>query len=421
MNEAPSKPAGKRANKRASARSDWSRHVESATITMPDPEMALAIARFDALGNLVPQMLLAQEIARTRQSELTLAYDNVVTVASGFKVCRSEDGKNTLTRRPCVVFIVRHKWAANRSAQQHVPSHLLTYGSVNGSRELLAVPTDVQCEQAYDKAMPQGPNGVTVDNGAETGAGALTCMVEFADGNGNQQRMLMSALHVLTISFDSDAPSLPAGASVALRNVSPSGPNTPPLALTSGIGGRFVLGGSNSFDVQLADPSPQQSTAAQSALGDLRFDEHQPSATSFGHLLQLVSADFPIEIVVPSNHDRFAGGLRPHVAAAFSTLIGHGLAIEYKFKAAGQFNLWQVQHQELLRLQILGSDQTLEGDSGSAVVCWLDNEKCCLLGMHIAGDATQGFSYAIPAWQLFDRRNYFGTLDGVSGFRPTRA
>ena len=96
-----------------------------------------------------------------------------------------------------------------------------------------------------------------------------------------------------------------------------------------------------------------------------------------------------------------------------------GFAIPYDLKTGGQFVNTHLHHTELIRLQPLGDQMTLEGDSGCAVVCWLDDNNCTLLGMFIAGD--DDFSYAIPAWQLFNKKNYFGSLDGVTSIRPVRA
>ena len=400
-----------------SSQKAWSSHVERATIVMPDPELADAIERFEALGDLAEQMTLAQEIARTRQSELTLAFDNVVTVASGFKT-RCIEGSETLTRIASVVFIVRRKWNAKGPSLQRIPSHLLTYRKGRGrvDRELVAVPTDVQLAKRYSGARPHGPSSVFVDDGTHSDSGALACLVELRSGS-RRRRLAMSALHVLTVSVDADANTLADGAEVIRRNSVKMPDGTPGMALSSPIGGRYVVGAGMSFDVQLAELSDPQ--AAQGMLDDLPLAANEPFIASPARFHQLVAANAPIEIMVPANHPAFIDQVRPRMSATFTGLMESGFAIPYDLKTGGQLVNTHLHHTELIRLQPLGGQMTLEGDSGCAVVCWLDDNNCTLLGMFIAGD--EEFSYAIPAWQLFNKKNYFGSLDGVTSIRPVRA
>lgn len=51
---------------------------------------------------------------------------------------------------------------------------------------------------------------------------------------------------------------------------------------------------------------------------------------------------------------------------------------------------------------------TVPGDSGSPVVAWIEDRRCTLVGMHIAGDG--GLSYVLPAWYLFFPGSYSETL-----------
>ena len=384
-----------------------SRYVERASISMRNPETDTAIARFVALGDIATQMALALEIARSRQSELTLAYRNVVSVAAGFR----QRNHAQLTREPCVIFVVRRKWAARRRTQQALPEHLLTYADIDHRRELMAVPTDVQIEPAYLHIRAQGASAVTVDNGSERGTGTLTCMVEASGGDAEPQRLLMSALHVLSISVDADAAQLPSGARVDQRHSAP--PGGARLALSSAAGGRYATGDEMGFDVQLAEPAAESASRIAQALGDLPFDAAQSSVTSFQHLLQLIDQDLALEAAVPSSQDGTASDARPALAVRLRSLQLRSVPIHYKFMVGGQFGEWPMLHAELLELEVLGGASTLPGDSGCAVVCWFDQQRCCLIGMHIAGDVEQGLSYAIPAWQLFDVRNYFGSLGNV--------
>jgi len=384
-----------------------SRYVERASISIRNPETDTAIARFTSLGDISTQMSLALEIARSRQSELTFAYRNVVSVGAGFRQC----GGDQLTREPCVIFVVRRKWRSRRRTQQALPRHLLTYADIDHRRELVAVPTDVQIEPAYLQIHAQGASAVTVDNGRERTTGTLTCMVESSGGDGAPHRMLMSALHVLSISVDTNAAQLPSGARVNQRLGAP--PGGARFALSSGAGGRFATGDETGFDVQLAEPAAGSASGIAQALGELPFDADQSSVTSFQHLLQLVDQGLALEAAVPSNHDSRAGEVRATLAVRLRSLQLRSVPIRYTFKVGGQIAEWPMLHAELLEFELLGGASTLPGDSGCAVVCWLDEQRCCLVGMHIAGNEEQGLSYAIPAWQLFDVRNYFGSLGNV--------
>ena len=393
---------------RGAEHDERSRYVERASITIRDTEMDAAIARFAGLADIAQQMSLALEIASTRQAELTIAYRNVVSVAAGFR----QHGDAQLTLEPCVIFVVRKKWLARRRVQQALPRHLLTYADLGGVRKVVAVPTDVQVEPLYLHIRPQGASAVTVDNGNERGTGALTCMVELSGGDAEPRRMLMSALHVLSISVDTDAEQLPSRARVVRRNVAQS--EGMHLALSTSAGGRFATGGDLGFDVQLAEPIAEAMHGVSEMLGDLFFQENQPFVTTFQQLIQLVQQGLALEMMVPSNHDSFAGEPRPSVAVRLRSLKLRSVPISYVFKVNGQFGEWPMLHAELLEFELLGGASTLPGDSGCAVVCWLDEQRCCLVGMHIAGDVQQGLSYVIPAWQLFDVSNYFGSLGEVT-------
>lgn len=400
----PSMPA------RGAAHEARSREVENASISMRHPDMDAAIARFAALGGMAKQMALALEIAHSRQAELTLAYRNVVSVAAGFR--QRSDGQATL--EPCVIFVVRRKWSARRRSQQALPGHLLTYADIDHVRALVAVPTDVQREPAYLQIRTQGASAVSVNSGSERGSGALTCMVECSGGDAAPHRLLMSALHVLSISVDADAAELPSGAQVCQRQGAADGAC---LALSCAAGGRFATGHQTGFDVQLAEPLADSVASVAQALGDLPFDGPQASVTSFEHLLQLIDQGLVLEAAVPSNRNGSAAALRSALAVRLRSLQLHSLPIHYRFKVGGQFGDWPMLHAELLEFELLGGAATQPGDSGCAVVCWLDEQRCCLVGMHIAADVEQGLSYVIPAWQLFDVRNYFGSLGTAERLR----
>ena len=136
---------------RRSTPASWLRERESASLRSRNAEQDAASQRWDALDDPAQRMALVREIVATRAAELTLAYRNVVAVVAGFRAQRNAVGDEELHPQPCVIFMVRQKWAAGQEADaaQRLPSRLLAYGPCLGRsravvRCLYAVPTDVQ-------------------------------------------------------------------------------------------------------------------------------------------------------------------------------------------------------------------------------------------------------------------------------------
>jgi hypothetical protein len=95
-------------------------------------------------------------------------------------------------------------------------------------------------------------------------------------------------------------------------------------------------------------------------------------------------------------------------------MMTHAFPIPYPIGPGGK--AVPIHHFELIQLRPLGEQETWGGDSGTPVVLWLDDERATFVGMHIAGG--DGFSYVIPAWQLFFSGNYFGPIDDTATIRP---
>ncbi len=255
-----------------------------------------------------------------------------------------------------------------------------------------------------------------VDDGAASGSGALACVVELQAG-GTARRLAMSALHVMSVSVDADADGLPAGADVTQRTSVNMPDGTPPMGRSSILGGRYAIWPALSMDVQLAELT--DAGTAHAMLADLALDPDEPFVASDRRLHQLIAANLAMEIIVPANHPAFIGSERPRVFADVTGIMESGFALPYTLKTGGVFTEARLHHAELIRLQPFGGAATIKGDSGCAVVCWQGDGNCTLVGMLIAGDGA--VSYAIPAWRLFNTKNYFGALDAVASLRPVRA
>ena len=73
-------------------------------------------------------------------------------------------------------------------------------------------------------------------------------------------------------------------------------------------------------------------------------------------------------------------------------------------------------HRLLIMFRLLSGQRTEGGDSGSPIVMRAPGGRFTLVGMHIAGGIEGGFpySYAIPAWLLFNRAQYSQLPPGVT-------
>lgn len=389
--------ASKAARQRAEIRKAWSRHAEATSLVAHEPLIEEAKVAYERLDPAL-KLTLARELAVTRGPELTLAYRNLVMVASGFRMQRNEAGIESRISEPCVIFVVRKKPRRDRirDPRQVLPERLLAYAQVGKARVLVAVPTDVQHERAYAGAKLQAQNSIMVGSGNRRELGTLGLLVEVGSG-GRKQRMGVSAMHVLSPGFP--PPSVPvAGNEVSLTKSNPTAADV--LGTTSPIGGRLVAGPLRSFDVQLFEASDAKRLAA--------ILEHQiaarglPIVKSHTHFDQLLMGDpdLSIEFMTASNHPK-AGANRGQMFATYSGTVGLGFPINY----APEGQVFNIHHQELLRFTILG-EPTLDGDSGSAVYLWHRGETLMLLGMHIS--IKDGFSHVIPVWELLNARNYTG-------------
>jgi hypothetical protein len=393
-----------RGRSKSVTRSAWSRHVEQATIAAGADIMREAKTAYSGIADPALQMRLAYEIAETRGPELCLAYKNVVMVAAGYKTKRTAKGRTRIVKTPSVTFVVRRKWRGDgpaRQSRQKLPTHLLAYTELDGERVLCAVPTDVVVEHGFSRATPQGPSGIVADR-VEVGNATCAAVIRVA---GRRDVVMLCCQHVLTPDIPLNKPQPVAGTQIALLN-----DLSIPLALTSANGGQIRSDGSPSFDVQLTQPP--DANALRAALDGLALapgHEHVPDKSTFDAIANF--AQFAI-LVSPNNIPLG----RVALPAAFLRYVPNVQGIPYRFiDASGSPQDRPVHHRLLIMFRLLGRS-TAGGDSGSPIVMRAPGGRFTLVGMHIAGGFENGFaySYAIPAWLLFNPAQYSRLPSGAT-------
>lgn len=373
-------------------RRPWAREVELNSLRMREPLLGEAERNYALIDDEALKAQLAYEIAMTRGAELTLAYKNVVLVLAGQRR-RRKRGREQLQDETCVIFLVRRKWdkkGKTRDADaQALPSALLTYVDWQGQRLLVAVPTDVQAASHHAAVRPQGMTGICIRRtGHVDECGAVTV------GLGDDFAWGMSALHVLTPHYTVQGTQAVADSRVEFARGSPQLPGSPLIGTTSNRGGRLVPAPNLSLDAQLFKAHDPQ--ALRQMLAELPLSRTEIFVASHARFNQLffVSPRPVIEIMVPKNRLGLQQA-RGRVFAAFSSMATHSLVLPY-----GALNgILNVAHQQLIELDVLGGQTTLNGDSGCAVVLWRQDGSVTLLGMHIAAAGSR--AHVIPAWLLF--------------------
>nr|WP_315230567.1 hypothetical protein [uncultured Albidiferax sp.] len=403
------------------------RHAEQATLSLRHPGCDAAIARYQSHPDLALRLALAREIAQTRGPELTLAYRNLVAVVAGWRRRRGADGVPQPEREPCVVLVVKTKWkpgATPRDARQILPRHLLVGAEVDGTRQLFAVPTDVQRAKTFLGGRAYSQHAVRVDDPApgRSVCGTVTCAVQLSRTDGSPPETLaLSAMHVFTPYAEVQA-----------------GPSTTPARLHTAhqkpvIGRTTMLRGALrwsdpddpagpnfSFDAQLAAiPLPWLRTQ----LAAMPLSATHPWVTGPEALDRLNSPDF---VAVMRTADNRVSQVPVQIQLhQLSTDLG-AIPLEYTLRAAGTAAAQAdpdaplatvvIYHWELLQFDVLGTDRPEPGDSGAPVLAPLPGGGLTLVGMFIAGDSALRKAYVLPAWQLFDALNW--GEDQVLGIRP---
>lgn len=397
-------------------RREWLRDVESASLTRRHPEEAEAAARFDALESPSRKMALVREIVATRAAELTLAYRNVVMVTAGFKSRRSADGVDEVHPRPCVIFVVKRKWApdAEGPREQALPSRLLCFGGDGAERRLYAVPTDVQLAAEFHGAVARTASCVLVDDPDPDFRlpGTVTCGVRL-HGTVGTTALALSAMHVL-----SPVAAQPLPAADAELTAVGGGPAV--RGHSTAWGGHIDGETGTGFDAQLAgvDDLPWFN-AAFAGLALATDRPYVATREAFDDL----AARMRFQILAPANHPDHGGIEREPMLAQFTDMAPEEQTIDYQIRFRGLFQTVAIRHRELVRLRVLDAcPPPLSGDSGSAVICWWPDGSMVLTGMFIASHGAPGrerVCYVLPAWQLFDTGNWSGLPPGTGMVIPT--
>jgi hypothetical protein len=404
------------AGKQSLGQRSWVRAVEDASLERSHPNIKDAATRFDALGSPSKQMALVREVVEVRARELTLAYRNVVMVAAGYKSRTSAKGLDEVRPEPCVIFIVKRKWA-NRSATaetaQTLPQRLLTFGGNDDERMLYAVPTDVQEAQRYFGGVARSGNCVRVNDANPNFnlPGTLTCGVKVR-GAPVGDSFALSAMHVLSPIPAQAAPV--AGASFSAIGAGPSSRGS-----SAAWGGHIDVKAQNVFDVQLAEITDR--SWFSTAFGGLALSKQRPYVVAPAAFDEL-SATMRFQILVADNHPNH-GVARPPILAQFLMFNRGEMPLGYQVRFNGVLQTVPLRHNELLILKVLEDCLPPEsGDSGSAVISWWPDGTLVLVGMFIGSGSTPGRERLIhvhPAWQLFNPSNWKSLPPGATEIEPT--
>jgi hypothetical protein len=396
--------------KHSDSRRDWSRQLEAASLRKRDEIPHDAVRCFDKELTPLMQMSLVRELVKTRAAELTLAYQSVVMVAAGHKKQSDALGRQKLTRKACVVFVVRNKWDKSLETlakRQLIPARLLTYATLAERRVLCAVPTDVQHESDFYGILPQSQRAVfPADKSLEFGT--ITCVVRLRESS-----HVLSCRHVLSPVPEVATSAVTSGTGFAQLLSADYPPGGARIGASESFAGPLLETPSISFDAQLGSIAESARPLLRTLMQEMPLSLQEPFLATPERFDEL-RASRGFEILVPDNHPDAGMKLRPTYAASFDIHLDAGFHFSYRVRINGKDTTRRVSHWELLKFKIAAQRSTLPGDSGSPVVTWNPDGSCTLVAMHIAGAKGASVSYAIPSWQLFAASNYLGLSAGES-------
>ncbi len=391
-----------RVDKRPSERSrDW----EERSVALDESLILEARVRWSQLG-AARQLDLASCLALCRQIEYARGFKQVVSVTAGLRRRNDSAGVEHLHNEPCIVFLVKRKLSEDqlaRSPGQRLPREILTPALIDGSEQVVAVPTDVQHLKRILAARAQALTGIQAqDADGRWARGALTWII--AVGN---TKYGLAPVHVLSPLPSLDGVGRRPGAQEKLQGPGNSTTGNA-FAQSTGFGGRVIPGGALSFDAQLA--TINQAASYGFLYGGMQLSNTLPWVQSEQKLNQLLASGQSLEIFAPANNrNRPAGSMLPLQAAR--SLVEHPMPLAYDF---GDGTRRGITH-SVIELQVRFGDRTYPGDSGAPVVLRDANDQFTFVGMHIAGDGTRQVSYIVPAWRLLA----LGSYASVGGAMPT--
>lgn len=397
--------------------SDWAARVESAALELHPALLKEAIANSrSARKDPAFLMGLAREIALSRGPELTRAYDSVVMVQPGFKK-RLRDGREQLTRTPCVVFVVRAKWSAQAASAtngQHLPAWLVVFADSGGRRLPFALPTDVQEQSGFNRDAAQGAASVWLQPpGLSAETGAVACAVVL-QGSGDDTPRLLSAQHVFTPCADVAAMGLQDGVQARPLGTGGTKLQQPVLATTLAFGGLLRDDEDPhraSLDVQLA--RVDNLAAARAVVGVKKLDAAEPWVKSAQRLWELAAVRW-FYLVVPGDNGTDANRKAMEMQLDAPLALPHSLS--YRVRRGSTVQRVDIYHDELLKFKVRAAPFPLAGDSGSAVVVRRPGQAVTFVGLYIGGN--EDAAYAIPAWRLFDLGLWWDFPPGSTAVQP---
>ena len=333
------------------------------TLDAPIEDRRTAAKRFRDLPRGEQWQLVAEQ-AKVRSRELCLAFENVVAIKAGLKQTRGKrSGKRRVAKFPCLVFVVRRKPDVEAlSDDQTIPKLLPAFWTIDGQRQIVAIPTDVVAFEERPRPFAQVGvgNGVKVvtNSGRHLGSGTVTCVIRRE--HLPNRLYLMSCNHVL---LPGERPK---------RCVLDTGGTK--VANVRGPKGRFALNSSIIHDARLAELISGIDITA--LLGNIGY--HGTFATGVENMPEYC----------------FIHGGRTGVIKVRFVEMDPSEEIE--------FNSGRRILRELIRTEFVTTRISAPGDSGAPLMTGRDGGM--FLGMHIAG--TDRSSFAIPAWRLMSTGLY---------------
>jgi hypothetical protein len=360
----------------------WDSYVENfvGVRQSEDIKEARRVYKFEL--NPSQQYTLVEELVNTRSVELCRAYKNVVSLHTGFGFrTNAKNKKKSKNNIPTVIFLVKEKWKKNKSNTEDtdkIPKLLFAYFNVGIKRKLCAIPTDVECAKERTKGRVDNSAGINIipsERADPERPGTITCALQRS--NFPEETFIMSCRHVFSLSVFYH-PSKLSNSSVVSRN------NIFEYAKTINVKGRLVNGVRLSLDAQLSLVNNPKKL--RTALNNIHF-------TDYARTIDDIPKHSPYWIITS----------RGSLAVNFQQHWKPGPGLSY-----GLSDLSDVVHAEVIESVFKGSATTINGDSGSPVTTEKNGGK--LLGMHFYRYQNTNSSLFIPAWILFDAKNYKKTV-----------
>jgi hypothetical protein len=335
---------------------------------------------------------LIDEIIETRSAELIRAYRDLIQISFGYRQRYSHKTKRIhISRQPCIVFLVKHKWSTRKvkKADQALPRYLYAYWSIDGKRKLCAVPTDVVTAKNMANIRPQTRTGVVIDpqiKNHKWGTGTITCAIHREGSVTPDKVFVLSCQHVFNMSGKINRSIV--GTRVCLHDAT----FDRTIARTRAVRGEFR----------------QAQQTASGEFTDLSFDAQLAEVVNQTNL-QPAMKGLEIKGVAQGVLDLPEGNCKIYTSRR---IIPARILHTSQFYAL-TYGSVTVRHKNVIMLR--PSEQTIGGDSGSPILNPVSGK---LIGMLIAGNGDTEtnpihlMAVMIPAWQLFDRKNYKNTRSG---------